>query len=261
MQLLKWHLSKFLKTKDIQEIFFECSFMQNPVKFLLMKLSITVLSLFLATSLSAATMAVNVLVTTDDASKEWADQTNKEIFKKYPQGYRIDDSHLSHISLYQAYVEISCLDEKWDDVEKEAKHSKLLGEKLKVIKLRTENFSADSPLSNLQLQFSSSEKILHFQKRMMEVLSSCRSDVENQKAFYGTVPAANPILAFVKNYSTQNTGPLYTPVMNLGVAPKSDADKILSEFSSPPTEVTIKRIGVFRSGLFGTARERLFSHD
>lgn len=218
------------------------------------------LLLLVTTSLSAATMAINVLFTLDDATREWAEKINKTLHQKNPKSYRFDDSHLAHVSLFQSYVEITCLDEKWEAIEKEIKASKLIGETLPIKNKSAEPLPQQESFAVATVSLGSSPKLLQLQKKMSEILAPCRSEVENPKAFYGTVPLGHYTLSLVKNFSSFHMGEKYTPRLELGISAVSDIVTALSAVNSSEM-VLIKRIGVFRSGLHATARERLFSFD
>ena len=208
----------------------------------------------------AGPMAITVMFTGDEEFQEWANQVNKEIFATNPKGFRFDDSHLSHVTIFQSYVEVSCLDEKWDDIEKEIRGSKLLKEKLTSKELKIEALPAPSILSLLNANLSGSGKILLLQKKVEDVLKPCKSESETPKAFYGQMSADDFIISYVKNFSSQSSGDHYKPHMTLGVGKSADLEKILAK-NTVPKEITIKRIGVFRMGAYGSARERLYSFE
>lgn len=208
----------------------------------------------------AATMAITVMLTADEETKDWAAEVNREIYRTYPQGYKFDDSHLSHISLYQTYVEISCFDEKWDDIEKEMKAGRILGLKLSAKSLVSAPMSPSSELSEVSVPYSGDQKLTALQKKLRDILKTCRSEVENPKAFYGSVQSNTELLSSVREFDLKQTENSFTPKMALGVLKTSDAVTI-SKKHTAPTQFIIKRIGIFRLGAFGTARERLYSLD
>ncbi len=205
-------------------------------------------------------MAISVLFTADEDNMLWATKINKELHDKYPQGFRFDDSHLSHVTILQAYVDISCLDDKWDDIEKEVKASRLLGEKIEISGVKAEALPSPSPLSLVNLNLSTSGKALSLQKKILDLLAPCRVETETPKAFSGLIAPGDFIIQYVKDYPAQKTKNFYRPHMTLGLAKTADSEKIAAA-AVPLSHMTVKRIGVFKLGASGTARERLFSFD
>jgi hypothetical protein len=215
---------------------------------------------FFASQVFASTMAIAVLFTPDEENLQWVSKINKEIHDRYPQGYRFDDSHLAHVAILQTYVDISCLDEKWDAIEKEVKASRLIGEKMNITGIKSSALPSPSPLSLVNLNLSASGRVSALQNKLLVVLAPCRVETENPKAFAGLISPEDYIISHVKNYSIQNTKDLYHPHLTLGIVPTADAQR-LSTSSAPLTTMTVKRVGVFKLGAHGTARERLFSYD
>ncbi len=215
--------------------------------------------LTMTTSIEASTIAITLLMTPDEATLDYANLMNKDLFGSFPKGYRFDDSHLPHITVLQAYVDVVCLDDKWDDIEKEVKLAKLIHETLEVRGAKVESTTnANIFISNLELK--NSGKILILQKKVSDIIKPCMRGDESPKAYYGHIDKDDFILAYVKNFQALHAGDLYSPYLTLGVGKKEEMEKLVVFRPAPPT-LTIERIGVFRMGHFGSARERLFSYD
>jgi hypothetical protein len=225
----------------------------------MLKILLFILAALPSSLAMASTIAINVLMTPDEVALDYATLMNKDLYAKFPSGFRFDDSHLPHITLLQAYVDVVCLDDKWDDIEKEVKLAQLIHEALEVKGVKVEATTNEKIfLTNMELK--NSRKIIILQKKISDILKSCRREDESTKAYYGHIAKDDFILAYVKNFESQHSGDLYSPHLTLGVGQKEEMEKLVILRPAPPS-VTIERIGVFRMGHFGTARERLFSYD
>ncbi|MBI4092768.1 MAG: hypothetical protein HY420_02480 [Candidatus Kerfeldbacteria bacterium] len=188
-------------------------------------------------------LAINVaLLPPDDVMKKCR-EINARLWQKTKQGFRLDETHLPHISLVQQYIAAASLANVCSAIEQEIRNRPPLI--LHVFEIHPHTLEDGLVISGLNI--TPTPEIVNLHERLTRTAASYITEGD-QSSFYGF--EAEPIRAgsiqWTRDYPQKKT---YNPHLTLGVGVSTDIEV--------PFTFTASRLAVCHIGNFNTCRKIL----
>jgi hypothetical protein len=203
-------------------------------------------------SMPADIFAINLALLPDETMNARARAVNQQIRENYPNSFPLDDTHLPHITLMQAFVKHQDLEAGWNKVKGIAIEDTLTAEALDFHgsgDTATAGFDVDQPLWL---------KLAH--QQTLDIVAPASVPDGDDNAFVTTddePTIAGRSLYYVRNYRKAHAGNKYNPHLTLGVGPQDLLKRLRHEHE--PFDFHIEALAICQLGNFGTCRKVLFS--
>jgi hypothetical protein len=201
-------------------------------------------------------VAINVLLRPDTKMVSSAQSVNTKLKENNHQGFSLDESHIPHISLVQAYVYSSDVNAVFTAVNKAIKDGVQLPLKLEVTGLET---SKMGELSVLSYTIKKNQELSQLAQIVLKAVGPFAHAGGTTAAFVnkGDEPINEETVKYVETYLTEKAGEKYSPHLTLGVA-QDDFVKKLKDKPINNFEFKAESVAIYQLGNFGTAQKKLW---
>lgn len=200
--------------------------------------------------------AIDILLEPDAAMLERAEATNARLLKAYPKGYSLDETHRAHVTVIQRFVRTEDLDRVYAAANQVLAQSRVKDMTLDAFKY-VYMPSGDTGVTAIVAK--PTPALLALQADLLAAVAPYTVKTGASAAFVTTPedPVIDPVLIdYVSTFDQHGSGEKYTPHVTVGVALKTDLDKMLAEpfeaFSFAPVGAA-----VYQLGQYGTASKKL----
>ncbi|MGO9386600.1 MAG: hypothetical protein ACLPWD_00970 [Methanobacterium sp.] len=191
--------------------------------------------------------AIDILLNPDENIVERAVEINKRLLEEYPLGFKLDESHIPHISILHCYVRTKDLEKVYSVVENVIKSENVTSLQLTAVKIE---YKASSDLTGIaSIIISPVDILLNFQTKLIDAL---KPYMENNitTADYVTSDEEsnnNSTLKYVENFIPDHSGNNFTPHITVGINNLESPKKLVNEPFIPlkfsPVSIAIYLIG------------------
>ena len=200
-------------------------------------------------------IAINILLKPDQTMEDISRKYNQRMIDNYKPGFRFDERHYPHITLYQLFVRSNDL----ANIEKELRILILEGDlssiKLKAIGMNSSTYNSERSVAIILDR----GPLLNFHNIVVDRLKKY-SVAEGSGRAFAPRPGGEPIsqvsVDYVHSFVMNSSGENYNSHLTLGIADEEFAIKMVSEpfdaFSFGISSVSICQIGQF-----GTAQNEI----
>lgn len=203
-------------------------------------------------------IAINVLLTPAEEMNQTALQLSALIKQNNPHSMRLDENHIPHITLLQAFVKKSDLPE----IEKslEGLYETIKSDRFYASRIA---YNKETEDSFAMIQIDNSKQMARIHAEVIERVKPFILMDGSESAFVPNLdgsPIDEFTLAyvpkFIENYSYEN----FDPHISLGVAKKVFLDS-LSENVFKPNQFKTTSLSIYQLGDSGTAQKKLWSSE
>lgn len=204
-------------------------------------------------------IAINVLLKPDQAMRDVSRNYNQRLIDNYKQGFRFDNKHLPHITLFQLFVRIKDLFKIENDVINLVREKDLSGIELKAIGMNYSPYNNERSVAIVV----DKRPLLNFHNDLVESLKEY-SVAEGTGRAFAPRPGGGSIskisVDYVHNFVMNSAGENYKSHLTLGIAQEEFAITLVSE----PFDVFsfgISSVSICQIGQFGTAQNEICTFD
>jgi 2'-5' RNA ligase len=202
--------------------------------------------------------AIDVLLNPDEALVKKAFEVNERLIHEFSKGFKLDESHVPHISILQRYVRTKDLDKVFDAVKNVISSENVASFQLTAVKI--ECIASEGSLGLAAIVISPTKDLLNFQSKLIDALKPYIEKNGTSTAYYVT-PEEDPnineaTLEYVENYIPDHSGKNFVPHVTVGVNTIESLEKISNEPFTPLKSSPVN-IAVYHLGNYGTARKVL----
>ena len=204
--------------------------------------------------------AIDILLEPDATMIEHAKAANQRLFKSFPIGFALDETHHPHITCLQRYVETTDLNKLYEVVGKVLAEERPTSWKLKAYKYYY------IPWKNIGLAgivIEPTDDLIRFQKKLIDAVAPFTEKTGTAAAFVTTAESSDinqPTIDYVNSYVPDHTGKNFNPHVTIGIASQDYLKKLLDEkfeaFTFSPVGVS-----VYQLGNLGAAQKKLKSWE
>lgn len=201
------------------------------------------------------TIAVGVLLTLPKEVYEQALLLNRALLQSNPTNITLDEKHIPHITLLQAYVyesDLPAIEKKLDKFYKSIKKDTLAADRLQYNPDKKESFAS------IGIKRTASLMTLH--EEIISQLEPYILTKGSQEAYVPNVDGTaidDFTLAYVPKFVEAHSHDHYDPHISLGVAPTTVLDS-LATHQFHPMSFRAKGLGIYQLGAFGTAQNPIW---
>ena len=208
-----------------------------------------------ASPLPETLTAIDILLEPDDAMLTQAGTDNARLRGNFPGGFALDETHAAHISVLQCYV-------RTQDLEKVVAAVSHVKDPAGM-ELKTAGYFY-IPWQGQELagiNVAPTPELLSYQQAIVASVASFIVKNGTSAAFVpnedGT-RVGEAIVTYVNTFMPQHSGKNYNPHVTIGLG-REDFLKEMTAASHTPFTFTIKGMGIYLLGDFGTARKKLWT--
>jgi 2'-5' RNA ligase len=201
--------------------------------------------------MTTETIAIDVALLPDAGMQQRAREMNARLRENYPQGFPLDDQHLPHITLVQAFIRRQHLDDVWRGV----KDVEIRGA------LRAEAFDffarGDTGSSGFDVNLPNWLREAH--RQAVEAVAPFALARGDKQAFVTTrdePDIAGSSLNYVRTFMSAQTGSRFNPHVTLGKAHVDFLESLRRE-GFDAFEFGIDALAICQLGNHGTCRKIL----
>lgn len=205
--------------------------------------------------MTANCIAINIALLPDQAMVERARMVNTRMLEDYPEGFALDDEHLVHVTLLQAFVRQEDLASIWTKVQAIPVQTSLQAEAF--------DFHASGETGAAGFDVSQPSWLKDAHRRAVSTVSSLALSDGDRDAFYSgpdEVPAGERSLEYVRGFVSAHGGDHYNPHVTLGIG-RRELLESLRQAPFEPFDFRIERLAICHLGNHGTCRRVLFSRQ
>ncbi|MBL8660055.1 MAG: 2'-5' RNA ligase family protein [Rhodospirillales bacterium] len=201
-------------------------------------------------------IAIDILLQPDQGMVAAAKAANARLAAMDPRCYALDDSHIAHVTVLQAFVDAADLDRLAVALEERIDAARPARWRLNATGVGIMRYGEVGLAS---IGVARTPALVAFQAAVVEATASFARSGGEAGAF---VPredggAINPLtVADARTFAAKFTGANYTPHVTIGVVGLDHAD--LSDVPFRPFAFAIAGVAIYQLGDFGTARRRLW---
>lgn len=202
--------------------------------------------------------AIDVLLNPDETLVKRAFEINERLIHEFPEGFKLDESHVPHISILQRYVRTTDLKKVFDAVKNVISSENVASLQLTAVKI--ECLASEGSEGLAVIVISPTKDLLNFQSKLIDALKPYVENNGTSTAYYVT-PEEDPnineaAMEFVENYIPDHSGKNFVPHVTVGVNTIEALEKISNE-PFTPLKFSAVGIAVYHLGNYGTARKVL----
>lgn len=203
-------------------------------------------------------IAIDVLLTVPDDVYQHAIALNQSLLNDNPDNFQLDDRHIPHITLLQAYVlesDLMTIQKELAPLYKTIQNDTLWANHLQ--------YNKDKPRSFSSIGIEKNELLLALHKNVIARLQPYILADGNQEAYVQN-PDGSPIddftIAYVPKFISHYSYENFNPHISLGVAQTSVLDS-LDAHGFRAIKFRATSISVYQLGNFGTAQKQLWKSN
>ena len=197
--------------------------------------------------------AIDVLLTPDEIIVKKALEINKQLMEEYPNGFKLDESHIPHISILQNYVRTKDLEKVYKAVEKVITSENITSLQLKAVKLICNGSIDEQGVAVIVI--SPVEILLNFQSKLIDILKPFMENNGTAAAYVTSEDDPNindSTLEYIENFIPDHSGSNFIPHITVGIKGMESLEKLVNEPFTPIIFSPVS-IGVYQLGNNGTA--------
>jgi hypothetical protein len=192
--------------------------------------------------------AIDVLLNPDEIIVKKALEINKRLEEDYTDGFKLDESHVHHISILQCYVQTKDLEKVYETVERIITSENVTSLQLTAFKLICLG-SIDNQ-GVVVIIISPLEILLNFQLKLIDVIKPYMENNGTAAAYVTSEddPIINEnTLKYVENFIPDHCGNNFIPHVTVGINSMDSIEKIINEsFTSiifSPVSIAVYQLG------------------
>lgn len=112
--------------------------------------------------------AIDVLLSPDEALVKRAVEVNERLIQEFPKGFKLDESHVPHITILQRYVRTTDLEKVFDAVKNVISSENVASLQLTAVKI--ECIASEGSLGLAAIVISPTKDLLNFQSKLIDAL-------------------------------------------------------------------------------------------
>ncbi len=200
--------------------------------------------------------AIDILLDPDENIVERAVEINKRLLEEYPLGFKLDESHIPHISILHCYVRTKDLEKVYSVVENVMKSENVTSLQLTAVKIE---YKASSDLTGIaSIIISPVDILLNFQTKLIDALKPYMKNNSTAAAYVTSDEESNnnTTLKYVENFIPDHSGNNFTPHITVGVNSLESLEKLVNE-PFIPLKFSLVSIAIYLIGNNGTVSKVL----
>ena len=192
--------------------------------------------------------AIDILLKLDEIIVKKALEINKQLVEEYPLGFKLDESHIPHISILQCYVRTKDLGKVYNAVEKIITSENVTSLQLTAVKI---GYMASSDSAGIAfIIISPIEILLNFQSNLIDALKPYMVNKGTAAAY--VTSEENPVINkatfdYVENFIPDHSGENFIPHITVGMNSLESLEKLINELFTPlkfpPVSIAIYLLG------------------
>ncbi len=191
--------------------------------------------------------AIDILLNPDENIVRRAVEINKQLLEQYPLGFKLDESHIPHISILHCYVRTKDLEKVYSVVENVITSENVTSLQLTAVKIE---YNATSDLTGIaSIIISPVDILLNFQTKLIDALKPYMDNNSTTAAYLTSDEESNinnNTLKYVENFIPDHSGPNFTPHITVGINNLESLEKLVNEpftpLKFPPVSIAIYQI-------------------
>ncbi|MGQ9427196.1 2'-5' RNA ligase family protein [Gilvimarinus sp. F26214L] len=198
-------------------------------------------------------LAINVALVPGEAMRERARSWNLRLLKNYPAGFALDDGHVPHITLAQAFIDPNDLDSIWEQVSPLGIGHELHAEAF--------DFFPKNGLGTAGFDVRQPQWLAEAHRQVVELLEPIALRSGGESAFHTTPD--EPTIArssrhYVEVFFDEHARDKYNPHVTLGRAHREFLEQLRKE-TFTPFRFGVEALAIFQLGNHGTCARELRS--
>jgi 2'-5' RNA ligase len=200
--------------------------------------------------------AVDIALEPDATMIERANAANARLLKSFPKGFRLDETHHPHVSMFQLFVRTDDLDKVFAAANAVFAKEKPTTWTLKAFKYY---YIPSPPIGLAGIVVEPTEDLHRLQNELIAAVEPYTVKSGTPAAFFSTEGGRDiqePLIRYVETFVKDAAGERFNPHVTIGVGTERYLNKMLAE---PFPSFTFSPAGasVYQLGAFGTARKEL----
>ena len=201
-------------------------------------------------------MAIDIALEPDATMIQHAKKANAHLFKSFPKGFALDETHHPHISMLQQFVRTDDLDKVFAAANAVLAKEKPSAWTLKAFKYY---YIPSPPLGLAGIVVEPTEDLHRLQDALIKAVEPYTVKTGTPAAFFsdeGGRDIQGALISYVENFVRDAAGKRFNPHVTIGIGTEKYLNEILAE---PFPSFTFSPAGasVYQLGSFGTARKEL----
>lgn len=204
--------------------------------------------------------AIDIALEPDATMVQHANAANARLFRHFPKGFALDETHHAHVTMLQQFVRTADLDKIYVAVNKVLTREKSTSWRLKAYKYY---YIPSPPIGVAGIVVERTDDLLRLQQEIIDVVTPYTEKTGTPAAFMSTEEGRDiqkELIEYVANFVTIAAGKKFNPHVTVGVGTEAYLNDMLAE---PFVAFTFSPAGasVYQLGTFGTARKELKALD
>ncbi len=192
--------------------------------------------------------AIDILLKPDENIVERAVEINKRLVAEYPLGFKLDESHIPHISILHCYVRTKDLEKVYSVVEYVITSENLTSLQLTAVKIEYKITNESIGIATIII--SPVDILLNFQTKLIDALKPYMENNSTAAAYVTSEEESNidnSTLKYVENFIPDHSGANFIPHITVGMNNLESLEKLINEpftpLKFPPVSIAIYQIG------------------
>lgn len=192
--------------------------------------------------------AIDVLLNPDETLIKRAVEINKRLLEEYPLGFKLDESHIPHISILHCYVRTKDLEKVYSVVENVITSENVTSLELTAVKIEYKASSGSVGIASIII--SPVDILLNFQSKLIVALKPYMENNSIAAAYVTSEEESNinnSTLKYIENFIPDHSGENFIPHITVGMNSLESLEKLINELFTPlkfpPVSIAIYLLG------------------